>query len=77
MDYEPDTMAELQPMSIAVVRHCFRKNLKVIALTLYPSGPGLVEHLIAAGGYQERIALLGERHVEVLNYGRGVTPVKA
>jgi len=43
MDYEPDTMAELQPMSIAVLRHCFRKNLKVIGLTLYPAGPGLSE----------------------------------
>ncbi|HET9251954.1 MAG TPA: hypothetical protein VFP58_07555 [Candidatus Eisenbacteria bacterium] len=43
MDYEPDTMAELQPMSIAIMRHCFRKNLKVIGMTLYPAGPGLVE----------------------------------
>ena len=43
MDYEPDTMAELQPMAIAVLRHCFRKNLKVLGMTLYPSGPGLVE----------------------------------
>ena len=43
MDYEPDTMAELYPMSIAVMRHCFRKNLKVIGMTLYPAGPGLVE----------------------------------
>jgi len=43
MDYEPDTMAELQPMSIAVLRHCFRKNLKLIVITLYPAGPGLVE----------------------------------
>ena len=43
MDYEPDTMAELQPMAIGVLRHCFRKNLKVVALTLYPAGPGLVE----------------------------------
>ena len=43
MDYEPDTMAELYPMSIAIMRHCFRKNLKVIGMTLYPAGPGLVE----------------------------------
>src|SRR2546427_10490549 len=39
MDYEPDTMAELQPMAIAGLRHCFRRNLTVIALTLYPSAP--------------------------------------
>jgi len=53
MDYEPDTMAELQPMSIAVVRHCFRRNLKVIVITLYPAGPGLVEPAL-------RIAALAE-----------------
>src|SRR5689334_15110821 len=33
LDYEPDIMAELQPMSIAVLRHCFRRNLKPIILT--------------------------------------------
>ncbi len=48
MDYEPDTMAELQPMSIAVLRHCFRRNLKVIGMTLYPAGPGLSEPAINA-----------------------------
>ena len=57
MDYEPDTMAELQPMSIAVLRHCFRKNLRVIAMTLYPSGPGLVEpalRIAATAEHKER-----------------------
>jgi len=43
MDYEPDTMAELHPMAIAVLRHCFRRDIKVVAITLYPAGPGLVE----------------------------------
>src|SRR5256884_7586448 len=41
MDYEPDIMAELSPMSVAVLRHCFRKHLQVIAMTLYPAGTGL------------------------------------
>lgn len=43
MDYEPDTMAELYPMSIAILRHAFRNDLQVIGMTLYPAGPGLVE----------------------------------
>src|SRR6185295_15589568 len=57
MDFEPDTMAELLPMSIAVLRHCFRKNLKVIAITLYPAGPGLVEpalRIAATAEHKER-----------------------
>lgn len=53
MDYEPDIMAELQPMSIVVLRHCMRKNLKVIGLTLYPSGPGLVEPAMNAAAKAE------------------------
>jgi hypothetical protein len=61
MDYEPDTMAELQPMSISVLRHCFRKNLKVIAMTLYPSGPGLAEPAI-------RIAADAEGKTRGLDY---------
>jgi len=43
MDYEPDTMAELQPMAIAVLRHCFQRDLNVIGMTLYSAGPGLSE----------------------------------
>ncbi len=46
LDYEPDIMAELQPMSIAVLRHCFRKGLKPVVLTLYPAAPGLIERAL-------------------------------
>src|SRR5262249_13981809 len=46
MDYEPDIMAELMPMSIAVLRHCCRKHLQVIAMPLYPAGTGLGERAI-------------------------------
>jgi hypothetical protein len=53
MDYEPDTMAELQPMAIAVLRHCFQRGLKVIGITLYPSGPGLVEGAIEIAAHAE------------------------
>lgn len=53
LDFEPDIMAELQPMSIAVLRHCFRKNLKPVILTLYPAGPGLVERALAIASEAE------------------------
>jgi hypothetical protein len=46
LDYEPDIMAELQPMAIAVLRHCFRKGLKPVVLTLYPAAPGLIERAL-------------------------------
>ncbi len=53
LDYEPDIMAELQPMSIAVLRHCFRRNLKPVILTLYPAGPGLIERALAVASQAE------------------------
>src|SRR3989449_3446188 len=53
MDYEPDIMAELLPMSVAVLRHCFRKHLQVIAMTLYPAGTGLGERALAAASKAE------------------------
>ncbi|HSQ61143.1 MAG TPA: hypothetical protein VLT84_12070 [Acidobacteriota bacterium] len=53
LDFEPDIMAELQPMSIAVLRHCFRKNLKPVILTLYPAGPGLVERALTIASEAE------------------------
>jgi len=53
MDYEPDIMAELMPMSIAVMRHCFRKHLQVIAMTLYPAGTGLGERAVTQAAKAE------------------------
>lgn len=46
-DYEPDTMAELDPMSIATLRHAFGKNLKVLAQTTYAGGVGVAERVLA------------------------------
>jgi len=46
-DYEGDVMAELNPMSIAVLRHAFSKGLKVIALTTYAGGTGIAERILS------------------------------
>jgi len=45
-DFEPDTAPELFPMSLAVVSHCFAKDLRVIGTTLYPAGAGLAEKVL-------------------------------
>ncbi len=45
-DYEPDTMAEMDPMSYATLRHAFRKGLRVIALTTYAGGPGIAQRVL-------------------------------
>ena len=40
-DYGPASMAELQPMAFAVLKHCFSKNLKVIGMALWNVGAPL------------------------------------
>ncbi|MDP8237810.1 MAG: hypothetical protein P9X24_01855 [Candidatus Hatepunaea meridiana] len=42
-DYDPGSKAELYPMTEATLRHLFRRNLKVVALSLWPAGPPMVE----------------------------------
>ncbi|MFC1525003.1 hypothetical protein ACFL5I_01300 [Planctomycetota bacterium] len=46
-DYSPDSMPELNPMSLSFLRHCFKKKLKVIAMTLWAPGAGLAEEALA------------------------------
>jgi hypothetical protein len=43
MEYSPDTMAELEPMARAVLRHCFSRGLKVISTALQIQGVLLIE----------------------------------
>lgn len=45
MDYDPSSMAELNPMAEAVLKHAFSKNRKVIIVTLAQFGPGMVEEI--------------------------------
>jgi hypothetical protein len=45
MDYDPGTVPELNPMSIALLRYCFSKDIRVIVMTLQPGGPGLAEQV--------------------------------
>ncbi|MCD4690690.1 hypothetical protein K8S17_04440 [bacterium] len=45
-DYSPDTMPELQPMTIAFLRHCFRNDLRVVVACLWPASPPLVERAL-------------------------------
>ena len=40
-DYGPSSMAELQPMGMAFLRHCFQKKIQVIGMTLVTDGATL------------------------------------
>jgi len=45
-DYGADVRAELDPMSVAIWQHCFEKDLRIVALTLYPDGVGIAEQVM-------------------------------
>ena len=38
IDYDPSGAPELQPATLSIMRHCFRRNLKVIVLGLWAPG---------------------------------------
>jgi len=46
IDYDPSTMAELHPMSKAIMAQCFKKDVKLIITALSQNGPGMAEQLI-------------------------------
>jgi len=45
-DYEPDTMAELDPMSYTTLRHAFAKDVRVLAQTTYAGGAGIAVRVL-------------------------------
>jgi hypothetical protein len=53
-DYDPASKPELYPMTVALLRHCFRKNLKVVAMTLWVTGEGLVADALSAALKDEK-----------------------
>jgi hypothetical protein len=47
MEYDPATAAELEPMSKAVLRHCFSRDLKVMTTAFMIDGVVLIERSLA------------------------------
>jgi hypothetical protein len=46
MDYDPSSMAELHPMTYAIVEQCWRKKLKIVLTSLHQNGPGLTDQAL-------------------------------
>ena len=42
--HDASTMSELYPMEIAIIRHCFERNIKVFALTFLTSGAPIIDY---------------------------------
>jgi hypothetical protein len=46
-DYSPDVAAELDPMAMAILRHCFARGIKVVGLSFSVQGAALGERAMA------------------------------
>ncbi len=46
IDYDPNNLAELHPMTYAIVEHCWRKRIKTIFTSLSQNGPGMTDQAI-------------------------------
>jgi hypothetical protein len=44
-DYDPATFVELDPMAVAMVKHCFQRNIKIVAMALWPQGATMAENV--------------------------------
>ncbi|MEE2754851.1 MAG: hypothetical protein VX910_12775 [Candidatus Latescibacterota bacterium] len=45
-DFGPSTVTELGPMARAILHHCFRRELRVIAVTLVAEGQGITQNFL-------------------------------
>jgi hypothetical protein len=46
-DYEPASTPECDPMALALLRHCARRNLRVIGVSILPLGVGTGENILS------------------------------
>ena len=46
IDFDPASKPELHPQAVALLRHAFRKNLRVVAMTLWVTGTGMADQLL-------------------------------
>jgi len=44
--HDASTMPELFPMEVAILRHCFERNVKVFLLTWFPTGAPIIDYAI-------------------------------
>ncbi len=61
-DFDPASKPELYPMGLAIARHAFRRDLKVIATSLWLTGTGMAEEILQTAA-REHGKTYGEDYV--------------
>jgi hypothetical protein len=67
LDYDPSVMAELQPMTLAILKQCFARDVKVVITALHQYGPGMAAAAIDTAVTRHR-DLTGEEKVNGEDY---------
>lgn len=47
LDFDPASKPELYPQAVALLRHAFKRNLRVVGMTLWVTGTGMAEEVVA------------------------------
>ncbi len=67
-DYAPQTAPELDPMGFAILRHVFRRRIKLLLLSLYVQPLGLAQN--ALDQVVEEFNSVATTHADSIIYGR-------
>ncbi|PLX17406.1 MAG: hypothetical protein C0601_07545 [Candidatus Muiribacterium halophilum] len=67
-DYDAGSQAEIQPMTLAILKYCFENNIKVIVLGLWPLGANLVENAL----YNDKVKISPDRAKALIAEGKKV-----
>jgi hypothetical protein len=73
LDFDPASKPELYPQAVAILRHAFRKNLRVITMTLWVTGTGMADQVVTKVAQEEQ-KVPGEDYV-FLGWSPGGTAV--
>jgi len=67
VDYDPNALAELQPMAYAVMEHALERNAKIVLTTLSQNGAGMAERLML-----DIIDTMKVRYDKTITYGKDI-----
>ncbi len=66
IDYDPSGVPELQPATLSILRHCFKRNLKVMMMALWAPGVPLGEDALRQVAMEEYKKQYG---IDYVNFG--------
>ena len=73
LDFDPTTAPELQPMAEAIIRHCARRDIPVIVMTIIISGDNLAQNIL--GDVAEEMGLEEGKDYVYLGFKPGVDAI--